>query len=78
LLPRPEPSKSFPVTFLKRSIHGTYVSIEPFHLFRYLDEQAFRFNNREMNDGGRFAKVAGSVIGKRLTYSELTGKGAVA
>ena len=65
-------------SLLKRSIHGTYVSIEPFHLFRYLDEQAFRFNNREMNDGGRFAKVAGSVIGKRLTYSELTGKGAIA
>jgi transposase-like protein len=65
-------------SLLKRAIHGTYVSIEPFHLFRYLDEQAFRFNNREMNDAGRFAKVAGSVLGKRLTYSELTGKGAIA
>jgi transposase-like protein len=65
-------------SLLKRTIHGTYVSIEPFHLFRYLDEQAFRFNNREMNDRGRFAKVASSVIGKRLTYSELTGKGAIA
>ncbi len=65
-------------SLLKRSIKGTYISIEPFHLFRYLDEQAFRFNNREMSDGGRFAKVAGSVIGKRLTYRELTGKGAIA
>jgi transposase-like protein len=65
-------------SLLKRAIHGTYVSIEPFHLFRYLDEQAFRFNNREMSDGQRFAKVAGSVIGKRLTYAELTGKGATA
>ncbi|HUZ90054.1 MAG TPA: IS1595 family transposase [Candidatus Acidoferrales bacterium] len=62
-------------SLLKRSIKGTYVSIEPFHLFRYLDEQAFRFNNREMTDRQRFAKVAASVIGKRLTYRELTGKG---
>jgi transposase-like protein len=65
-------------SLLKRAITGTYVSIEPFHLFRYLDEQAFRFNNRQMSDGERFAKVAGSVFGKRLTYSELTGKGAIA
>jgi len=65
-------------SLLKREINGTYVSIEPFHLFRYLDEQAFRFNNREINDRQRFAKVAGSVFGKRLTYSELTGKGAIA
>jgi len=63
-------------SLLKRAINGTYVSIEPFHLFRYLDEQAFRFNNREGSDSQRFAKVAGSVFGKRLTYSELTGKGA--
>lgn len=65
-------------SLLKRAFHGTYISVEPFHLFRYLDEQAFRFNNREMSDGHRFAKVAGSVFGKRLTYSELTGKGAIA
>jgi transposase-like protein len=65
-------------SLLKRAFHGTYISIEPFHLFRYLDEQAFRFNNREMSDGQRFARVAGSVFGKRLTYSELTGKGAIA
>ena len=65
-------------SLLKRSIHGTYVSIEPFHLFRYLDEQAFRFNNREASDGQRFVKVASSVMGKRLTYVELTGKGAIA
>jgi len=65
-------------SLLKRSITGTYVSIEPFHLFRYLDEQAFRFNNRESNDAGRFALVVASVVGKRLTYRELTGKGAAA
>ena len=60
-------------SLLKRAFHGTYISVEPFHLFRYLDEQAFRFNNREINDSQRFAKVAGSVFGKRLTYRELTG-----
>ena len=48
-------------SLLKRGLKGTYVSVEPFHLFRYLDEQAFRFNNREMSDNQRFAKVAGSV-----------------
>jgi transposase-like protein len=61
-------------SLLKRTITGTYVSIEPFHLFRYLDEQAFRFNNRETNDAGRFALVTASVVGKRLTYKQLTGK----
>jgi transposase-like protein len=65
-------------SLFKRAVKGTYISIEPFHLFRYLDEQTFRFNNREMNDQQRFARVAGSVIGKRLTYSELIGKGATA
>lgn len=60
-------------SLLKRSIKGTYVSVDPFHLFRYLDEQAFRFNNREDNDRGRFMKVAADVIGKRLTYSGLIG-----
>lgn len=65
-------------SLLKRAITGTYVSVESFHLFRYLDEQAFRFNNREANDRQRFTKVAGDVFGKRLTYAELTGKGATA
>src|SRR5439155_5410287 len=62
-------------SLLKRAIHGTYVNVEPFHLFRYLDEQTFRFNNREDSDQQRFRAVAGSVFGKRLTYAELTGKG---
>jgi len=53
----------------------TYVSVEPFHLFRYLDEQSFRFNNRkDMNDGQRFALAISQIGGKRLTYSQLTGK----
>jgi transposase-like protein len=60
-------------SLLKRAVKGTYVAVEPFHLFRYLDEQAFRFNNRKDNDGGRFIGVLRSIINKRLTYSELTG-----
>ncbi len=61
---------------LKRSISGTYVSVEPFHLFRYLDEQAYRFNNRgkEMNDFERFKLAASQIVGKRLTWNEVTGK----
>jgi transposase-like protein len=55
-------------SLLKRTIKGTYVSVEPFHLGRYLDEQAFRFNEREANDGARFRTVLSSVSGKRLTY----------
>jgi hypothetical protein len=63
-------------SLLKRGINGTYVSVEPFHLFRYVDEQAFRFNNRKkpMGDYERFEKVLGQVAHKRLTYAELTGK----
>jgi transposase-like protein len=61
-------------SLLKRSINGTYVSVEPFHLFRYLDEQTFRFNSRHANDGERFQRVMEKVSGKRLTYDELTGK----
>ena len=61
--------------FLKRGIKGTYVSVEPFHLFRYLDEQAFRFNNRTgLNDGQRFDIAVRRIVGKRLTWDRLTGK----
>jgi transposase-like protein len=61
-------------SLLKRMIKGTYVSIEPFHLFRYLDEQAFRFNERGLTDAERFKQVGSMVVGKRLTYRALTGK----
>jgi len=61
-------------SLLKRSLKGTYVSVEPYHLFRYLDEQAFRFNERDGEDADRFRKVLRSAAGQRLTYSELTGK----
>ncbi|MEI9815176.1 MAG: IS1595 family transposase [Acidobacteriota bacterium] len=62
-------------SLLKRGINGTYVSVEPYHLFRYVDEQAFRFNNRkDMNDGERFSMVLTQLAGKRLTWNELTGK----
>ena len=60
-------------SLLKRAIKGTYVSVEPFHLFRYLDEQAFRFNNRKMSDASRFTIALKGVLDKRLTYNHLTG-----
>ena len=59
---------------LKRGLGVTYISVEPFHLFRYLDEQSFRFNNRKLTDSERFSIVAKQIIDRRLTYSELTGK----
>jgi transposase-like protein len=59
---------------LKRTIGGTYVSVEPFHLFRYLDEQTYRFNNRKWTDANRFAAALESVTGRRVMYRELTGK----
>ena len=58
-------------SLLKRSIKGTYVSVDPFHLFRYLDEQTFRFNNRAASDRERFTDVLRAVLGKRLTYANL-------
>ena len=57
---------------LKRTLGGTYVSVEPFHLFRYLDEQAFRFNNRKLSDSARFMLTAGSIFGKHITFKQLT------
>lgn len=67
-------------SLLKRSLKGTYVSVEPFHLFRYVDEQAFRYNTRKdsegerLSDADRFHSVCRQVVGRRLTWSRLTGK----
>ena len=62
-------------SLVKRTIGGTYVSVEPFHLFRYVDEQAFRFNNRlPLSDADRFSYLVRKIVGQRLTYAELTGK----
>jgi transposase-like protein len=66
-------------SLLKRGISGTYVSVEPFHLFRYLDEQVFRYNNRAtkkrmVTDADRFSMAVSKIVGKRLTFAELTGK----
>jgi transposase-like protein len=66
-------------SLLKRGINGTYVSVEPFHLFRYLDEQSFRYNTRAtkdnpLTDSDRFSAVLSRVSGKRLTFAEVTGK----
>ncbi len=62
-------------SLLKRGIGGTYISVEPFHLFRYLEEQPFRYNNRKnMNDSDRFDLAVRQIVGKRLTWAEVTGK----
>jgi transposase-like protein len=61
-------------SLLKRGLHGTYVSVEPFHLFRYIEEQAFRYNNRRLTDAQRFDIATRGMVGKRLTYAEVTGK----
>ncbi len=58
-------------SLLKRALRGTYVSVEPFHLFRYLDEQVYRFNNRKTKDVARFVDALKGLIGKRLTYASL-------
>ncbi len=60
-------------SLLKRALKGTYVNVEPFHLFRYLDEQAFRFNERGGSDASRFFLALVGIVNKRLTYKGLTG-----
>ena len=59
-------------TLLKRRLKGTYISVKPFYLFRYVDEEVFRFNNRAYIDRDRFKMALDSVAGKRITYAELT------
>lgn len=61
-------------SLLKRSIDGTYVSIEPFHLTQYLGEQAYRYNHRKENGCERFQGTTEGIVGRRLTYAELTGR----
>jgi hypothetical protein len=62
-------------SLLKRGLKGTYVSVEPFHLFRYLDEQMFRYNNRKgYDDKARFDLAVRQIVGRRLTFDQLTGK----
>lgn len=66
-------------SLVKRGLKGTYISVEPFHLFRYLDEQVYRYNNRgskenPVNDGDRFQLALSQIAGKRLTFAEVTGK----
>jgi transposase-like protein len=58
-------------SLLKRGLKGTYVNVEPFHLFRYLDEQVFRFNARKLTDKMRFLATVAKFAGKRLTYAKL-------
>jgi hypothetical protein len=66
-------------SLLKRGLLGTYIAVEPFHLFRYLDEQSFRFNyrgtkERPITDAERFDIAVSQIVGKRLTFAQLTGK----
>jgi transposase-like protein len=61
-------------SLVKRCIKGTYVAVAPWHLFRYLDEETFRFNGRSGNDGDRFLNVVRQIVGKRLMFKELSGK----
>jgi transposase-like protein len=65
-------------SLLKRALKGTYVSVDPFHLFRYLDEEVYRFNNRDMTDSDRFVFAMRQIVGRRLTYKQLTGEVEVA
>jgi len=66
-------------SLLKRTLGGTYVSVEPFHLFRYLDERAFRYNHRKgYYDGARFDQAVRQIMGKRLTWDQVTGKDSAA
>lgn len=60
-------------SLLKRGINGTYISVEPFHLFRYLDEQAFRFNERTQTDAQRFSEVIRGIVDRRVMYQDLIG-----
>lgn len=61
-------------SLLKRRLYGTKISVEPFHLFRYIDEQAWRFNNRKMDDAERFDIGVREIVDKRITHKQLTGK----
>lgn len=62
-------------SLLKRAIRGTYVNVEPFHLRRYVEEQAFRYNERFGKDADRFLTVLRGIVGRRVTYKGLTGQG---
>ncbi|HXM44798.1 MAG TPA: IS1595 family transposase [Bryobacteraceae bacterium] len=61
-------------SLLKRALKGTYVSVEPYHLFRYIDEEVYRYNNRSMTDAERFTWAMRHIVGRRVTYKQLTGK----
>ncbi len=60
-------------SLLKRGLKGTYIRVAPFHLFRYLDEQTFRYNERKTDDFSRFRAVLSQIVNRRLTYNQLIG-----
>jgi transposase-like protein len=59
-------------SLLKRSLRGTYISVEPYHLSAYVDEQCYRFNHRKATDGERFTRAMSMLKGCRLTFDRLT------
>lgn len=61
-------------SLFKRGLKGTHIHVSPFHLDRYIDDQAFRYNHRKNNDFGRFDLSVAQSQGKRLTWLQLTGK----
>jgi transposase-like protein len=60
-------------SLLKRGLKGTYIRVAPFHLFRYLDEQTFRYNERKTDDFSRFRSVLSQIVNRRITYDQLIG-----
>jgi len=61
-------------SLVKRCIKGTYVHIDNGLVFRYLEEQTFRYNNRHHNDAQRFVKTLAAITGRRITYKDLIGE----
>jgi len=57
----------------KRGLKGTYIAVDPFHLFRYLDEAVFRYNVRGQSERSRFQGIVTEIVGRRLTYRKLIG-----
>jgi transposase-like protein len=59
---------------LKRGVYGTYHFITVKHVQNYLEEFAFRFNNRKITEAQRFDKLV-SLSNQRITYKALTDHG---
>ena len=60
-------------SLLKRGIIGIFHQVSPWHLQRYCDEFAARYNSRKISDDQRFNLVLQKSDG-RLKYNDLIGK----